>query len=41
MVIELVSTEADAATRAGDDFALGQEAFHTGVDQPLAELVEI
>ena len=27
--------------RAGDDFALRQQAFDAGIDQPLAKLVEI
>ena len=27
--------------RPGDDFTLGKQAFHAGIDQPLAELVKI
>ena len=41
MVIESVSTVAEAAIGAGDDLALRQQAFDAGVDQAVAELVEI
>ncbi len=41
MVMELVSTDGRCRDGTGDDFALRQQALDAGVDQALAELVEI
>ena len=41
MLIESVSTVAEAAIGAGDDLALRHQAFDAGIDQAVAELVEV